>query len=355
MQIVATRRKVVDFAFLNFYAHICRVRIKVKSSLITLLKFIFSAGVITWLVESGKFDFASLIHLLQPSTLLIAIALTVTNLILCNERWLCLLQAKGIHLSRMAAWRLTTIGSFFNFVVPGGVGGDVIKGYYIAREHPSQRLDSVITVAMDRLIGLYTMVLMAIFVMLSNWQQVIGHSDLLYIFYFLFTLGIVFSIFWGVVFSQRLSGLAWLDSFLQKIPHGHRVFKLLKSFSTYAKEKRIFFKTLLISFFAQCFSVFLFIFISSSLGYSNVPFSTYFFVVPIGFMITAIPISPAGIGIGQAAFYYLFNLALGTKSSLGATTVTAFQCLQFLTGLMGAWYYITVRKELVIPAEDEKT
>jgi uncharacterized protein (TIRG00374 family) len=327
---------------------------KIKSSLIAILKFLFSAGIITWLVLSGKFDFVSLIHLLQPSTIIVALSLTIANLILCNERWLGLLKTKSIHLSRMNAWRLTTIGSFFNFVVPGGVGGDVIKGYYIAREHPTQRLDSVVTVAMDRLIGLYTMVLMALAVMIFNWQQVVDHQELLYIFYFLFLLGIGFSAFWGLVFSQRLSGFSWLETTLHKLPHGHRLFNMLKTFSAYSKNKKIFFKILFISFLAQCFSVSLFVFIASSLGYS-VPLSTYFFAVPVGFMVTAIPISPAGIGIGQAAFYYLFNLATGTTTSLGATAITAFQCLQFLVGLFGAWYYITMRKQLVQPAADENS
>jgi uncharacterized protein (TIRG00374 family) len=321
-----------------------------KSALSTFFKFFFAAAIIAWLIHSGKLDLASLVQLLKPTTIVIGFALAVTNLILCNERWRQLLQAQNIHLSRMNAWRLTTIGTFFNFVVPGGVGGDVIKSFYIARENPSHRMASVVTVAMDRLIGLFTMVLMALAVMACNWEKVAPHAELLYTFYFLLLIGIAFCFFWAITFSRRFSTTSglfnWIEKILNKLPHGHRLFNMLKALSAYSENKKIFFRILLISFLAQCFSVSLFVFIGNALGYSEVPFSVYFFVVPIGFMVTAIPISPAGVGIGQAAFYYLFNLAMGTKTSMGTTAVTAFQCLQFLVGLFGAWYYITMRKQL---------
>jgi hypothetical protein len=149
------------------------------------------------------------------------------------------------------------------------------------------------------------------------------------------------------VFSRKLSNFWWLEKVLNKLPHGHRLFRMLKAFSVYSEKKNVFYKTLLISFVAQCFSIFLFVFIGGSLGYSQISLATYFFVIPVGFMVMAIPISPAGIGIGQAAFYYLFNMTTGTTTSLGSTSITAFQCLQFLLGLLGAWYYITIHKDLV--------
>ena len=76
---------------------------------------------------------------------------------------------------------------------------------------------------------------------------------------------------------------------------------------------------------------------------------TFFIIAPIGFMATAIPISPAGVGVGQAAFYFLFKQISGIDNEMGATTITALQAFQFLIGLTGAIFYLQ-RKDKI----DEK-
>ena len=43
------------------------------------------------------------------------------------------LRAIGVRLSFWNAHRLTFIGFFFNNVVPGATGGDVVKAVYVAR------------------------------------------------------------------------------------------------------------------------------------------------------------------------------------------------------------------------------
>ena len=61
-------------------------------------------------------------------------------------RWGILLKAANLpqHLGR--AYRLTFIGVFFNNVVPGQTGGDLVRAFYIARENEGHRTDSVLSV-----------------------------------------------------------------------------------------------------------------------------------------------------------------------------------------------------------------
>jgi len=42
------------------------------------------------------------------------------------------------------------------------------------------------------------------------------------------------------------------------------------------------------------------------------------FAVPMGFVVSAVPIAPAGVGVGQVAFLYLFQTYMGNSSSFGA-------------------------------------
>ena len=87
---------------------------------------------------------------------------------------------------------------------------------------------------------------------------------------------------------------------------------------------------------------------------AEIPLAVYFFLVPVGTVVTALPISPAGIGVGQAAFYFLFSHYLGRESSLGPTSVTAMQIMNFAWGLLGAALYLK-RKAPVLEAEGGKS
>lgn len=341
--VACQKRSCFNSRFKNMLAP--QMKQRLKSTFSSLLKFLFSALIIYWLVTTGKLDFSAMQQLLSFQTLAVCVLLMAGNFLFGNERWSLLLKSQNIFLSRFEVWRLTLIGVFFNFVVPGGVGGDVIKGYYIAQANPTHRLASVLTVAMDRLIGLFTMVFMAVAVMIWDWELVTQHNELQFIFYFLLMITAGFSFFWLIIFSRRISGHSWLEKNLEKLPKGHHLVHLLQTFSSYAKRKDLFFKSLALSLVAQIFSVALFAYLGHILGFSEISIRTYFFVVPIGFMVTAVPVSPAGVGVGQAAFYYLFNLVTGHESSVGTSTITATQILQFAFGLIGAWCYITLKKK----------
>ncbi|NJL25268.1 MAG: hypothetical protein HC902_08875, partial [Calothrix sp. SM1_5_4] len=41
---------------------------------------------------------------------------------------------------------LYLIGIFFNFALPGSVGGDVVRGYYLVADHPERRMDSILSI-----------------------------------------------------------------------------------------------------------------------------------------------------------------------------------------------------------------
>jgi hypothetical protein len=55
------------------------------------------------------------------------------------------------------------------------------------------------------------------------------------------------------------------------------------------------------------------------------PLSLFFQIVPRGLVATAIPISPAGVGAGQVAFFPLFWMIAPRYASRGADAVTVLQ------------------------------
>ena len=85
-------------------------------------------------------------------------------------RWERLLHVQKIFLSR---WRLVTlllIGLFFNFFIPGGTGGDVVKVFYLIKEAPGRGAAAVLSVLIDRIVGLFSLILLAGCFIFFRWD-----------------------------------------------------------------------------------------------------------------------------------------------------------------------------------------
>ena len=90
---------------------------------------------------------------------------------------------------------------------------------------------------------------------------------------------------------------------------------------------------LLLSLLGQVFLVLCLVALGHYTGHV-MPTNIYFVLVPLGVLTTTLPITPAGLGVGQAAFYYLFEMASGL-GEFGVLAVSFLQCVQFVLGLLG--------------------
>jgi uncharacterized protein (TIRG00374 family) len=318
---------------------------KIKNILFQTLKIAFSVGIIYWLVQSGKLNFKALLNLLHPQYLFLALLLIGANMFLTSERWRMLLLTQSHRLPSWQTFKLTLIGIFFNFVVPGGVGGDIVKAFYFAKDHPESKLVAATSVLMDRVLGLYSMTLMAFFAMIFDWDHVQSIPTLQLLWTFILLLFLGFNVVLGVIFSQKLYDRGILNRFLAKLPLFEKTSRIYESLHMYGRSLKYVITSVLISLLAQTFSILFMILAGNVSGLGHMAWSTYFLVAPLGFMATAIPISPAGVGVGQAAFYFLFNLYSGETSDLGPTAITAIQVATFGFGLVGAVFYLQRREK----------
>lgn len=318
------------------------MKAKIKSALKNIFKLAFSVLLIVWLVSSEKFDLSQLRLLLSTQIVFFVLLLMAISNFFASERWRSILISQGFSLTFWETLKLTYIGLFFNFAMPGGVGGDVVKGFYIAKNNSHRKFISVFTIFLDRIIGLFAMSIMAFLAVLSDFKFIWHNENLKIISIILGFLVFIFILFWGVAFSTGLRSSHLLQSLLNKLPHHHRVYQLWDSLLQIKEDKSAFLKALFFSFGAQICAILVFILCGKVLGL-QLPIFTYFVAVPIGFMITAIPISPAGIGVGQAAFLYLFNVFSGDENNLGAIFITAFQAASLFWSLLGAYFYLTMK------------
>jgi uncharacterized membrane protein YbhN (UPF0104 family) len=67
-------------------------------------------------------------------------------------------------------------------------------------------------------------------------------------------------------------------------------------------------------------------------------------LIPLGFTANALPFTPGGLGVGEAAFNKLFALAGLTG---GAEALLGWRLLTILIGLLGLAFYLQGRKRFV--------
>ncbi len=316
----------------------------VKEWALRLGKFILAFGLVFWLISRGLLDLSLLGQLLQGEIVLVLLGLAGLNLILANWRWTLLLRARGFSLGFLKTFPLYLIGLFFNYALPGAIGGDVVKAYYLTKDHPRRKIEAVTTVAMDRILGLYAMVLLALVAILVDGALVFGDGKMQWVALLALSLFLGMTLFFILAFSRWLRDRPFVQVQVKRWPGGSTLLGLYESIHAYREHGPVLLGTLGLSLLSQTVAVLFMWFVGQSLGYTEVSWITYLFAVPTGFMLSALPISPAGVGVGQVAFLFLFNLHMGAPTDLGPAVITAFQIALFVWGLVGAGFYL-MRKQ----------
>lgn len=98
------------------------------------------------------------------------VAAFIASQAILASRWWLLLRTQGIHIEIWAAIRLHFLGLFYNNAMPGSVGGDLIRAWYVTK-HTDKKFEAVLSIFVDRFIGLLSSLMMAgfcYFVLLSG-------------------------------------------------------------------------------------------------------------------------------------------------------------------------------------------
>lgn len=314
-----------------------------KQALINALKVFIALGLIYWLVTAGILDFESFKKVMHPTPIIAGLLLEIFAIFSNNWRWLILLRARGINSTHRETMSLSLIGIFFNFAVPGGVGGDLVKGFYIVKDYPEKKLDAALTVLVDRIVGLFSMLTLALFGSLFIWSTMSRSSALMTTMGFILLMWLGISVFFALALHPRIGKSAMIPNLLQKLPGGEIFKKLFSAICAYSDHKKELGWAFLLSALGQQAHIFIGVMVGYYLG---LDLSIWFYIclVPIGIVSSILAIVPAGIGVGQAAFYFLFKFHSEEAGQIGAIIATALQIFLFAWGLIGAVLYLQRKK-----------
>lgn len=316
-----------------------------KLSMASFLKIGLACLLIYYLYYTGAFSLEKVKGLIQPSVLFMGLPLIGFVLFSAGKRFQSL---SLIHLTTFKSWQLVLMGTFFNFFIPGGVGGDLVKGVVMRKNLETTSTSAAFTVIMDRVLGLATMSFLSVlaFIFVPPHLKSSPKVQVLALFLLLISVFIFLGFYLLVSAEVREKFLFRLIPYLpQKIKNKFLIFHDKQKIKSYKVTQLV--KASIWSVLSQMSSILFFFLIGKSLFYElSVSLPVFFFVVPIGFMLTAIPISPGGIGVGQAAFYFLFQRAIGYENELGVVAVSGFQFYQLIWGFLGLYYFIFLKKKV---------
>lgn len=224
-------------------------------------------------------------------------------------------------------------------VVPGAVGGDFVKAAFLMREQ-SRKTQAAASVAIDRLIGLLGMFVLAVVVGAFAWSSVeppirrlIGAA----VFMTVAVTGVM-----AVAFAPPLyRPLAVRFSKRKRLSHA--LHELAVMGSSYRRRMDVVVATVIMSALTHVLNVMAFMVIGRSI-FPIVPSLTqHFLIVPLVLFSTAIPLPFGALGVSEQISDVLFKLA---DYDGGALTMMAFHVAQYIGSLIALFVYLANVKQV---------
>lgn len=309
-----------------------------------ILKLAFVVALLYFLVRKGFISIeATQRAFTHWDKLLIAFGVNILTLLICLVRWQKLLLAQNIQLKWKRIFQLAFIGNFFNIALPGAVSGDFVKAIYVAKEVHAQRSRAFGSIVFDRVAGLSALVLLSASSLILGFSSMHGTRLFHTIQVSVGFAALVVISFYGYLFLVREHHdplLKLLRSLQNRYPLTGSITRIYESVRHYHNHRFIVIQVLLLSVVIHILVSYSCLNFAKALGEENISLSALFAVVPIGLLVTAIPILPAGVGTGHAAFLALFHLI---GSQRGADVFSLFALVQICFGAVGGLVYLRFR------------
>lgn len=307
-----------------------------------LLKLAITILVLFYLLATKKLDLSSTLLVLEKVEIVGPVfLLLLTVVVLGALRWRLLLRSSGAAVSLGDILRLTLIGNFFNFTVPGGVGGDLAKTYYVIRRDGIQSAAAISSVVVDRFVG--TSVLVGIGVLslsLSHFGQEL-QGEALKNFWQTLLLGYAAGVpllWWALTRSKNKTG----TNLFLRLPGnwGMRLMGIRDAMLNFRHFKAAVLLTVLYSLGIHGCVITAFWVLGQAFAGPHVHLLQYAALVPLGLLTMALPIAPAGVGVSHLAFFTLFA-SVGFQQ--GADLFSLFLVCQLVMALPGLLFYLLIR------------
>jgi len=294
--------------------------------------------------------FTQLLNMISGSTLFYAFTLALLRLWLLIERWRLLIPTNH-RVSRWDYLRIILASGSINLFVPGILGSDIVRSVMVARGNEKPNNNAFLSVYMDRIIGLSSILLMGLVVstIVTDFKYRIP----------------------VIILTVTMLSALWFLIWLSRHPSLHQTIKrwaLESSNISRFISSKLNYAISILRDYNPTPSVILFAFglsipihllwftmvwmVGHSIG-AEVSLSVVSLVTIIVWIATLLPLTIAGIGMRELGFVYLLSqYGLSDAQSILMGLFQSFVLLLFaILGIPFLWYYLwhkdSIKKESI--------
>lgn len=268
-------------------------------------------------------------------------------------RWYWLLRAQGIVIPFRRGFSLSLVGMFFNMALPGAVSGDVVKALYVGREVPGKEARALGSILFDRVVGVSALLLLSacgITWDLLGQREVVGAVRAVQIILMTSAAGVVAFYAYLMLVKDHYDPLLILLKKLESRFPNRRFFGSLKrtqeGIRQYHHHKGLVMGSLLLSLVNHALIMTATYLVAQAMGETQIPMVAFYILAPLGYLVTAIPVMPGGVGTGHAAFLALFHLV---GSERGADIFSVVLLFRVLEAAVGGLVYLKFKTKAPLP------
>jgi uncharacterized protein (TIRG00374 family) len=302
-------------------------------------------GIIYGIIQSSDVKLWGTIVQAKFSLLILALLMFGSVACMASYRLNLLLKTQGIYLSAWGIIRLTLIGIFFNLALPGAVSGDMMKMYLLARHTTHQKEGAILTILLDRVIGLTGLFIVAFLVVIFSFDLIseIDRSHRIvkiagYIVGIGSLFGIIFMILMGLRERvMRLSFIVWLIGHCQRVLPAvilNSIENLGSAMKLFRRNHFTIITAILISVLIHAVLALNFYCIGVGVGENVIKLKSYFISVPVANAVAALPLTPGGIGTRDLTIT-LFLKSMKASDEMAAAIPVIFTLVIVFWGMVG--------------------
>jgi len=314
-----------------------------RSIAITLLQLLVCGFVVWLVVYLDLVDFSLLSGLLDhPGAIAFVFVLTLLTVPLAGFRWYLLMRAQAVEVELLPTLRVTAVAAAGNALILGGIGGEVARVAFAARQPAGQRTAALTSIALDRVlamlgvlvIGSAAVPMLSATIMRSHVLSVaaaglIGGS-------LAAIAAIAIAIF--AVGARRITQL--VETWVRPRGLAATILRMMHVIACYRAQWRTLVAAALLSTAIAAIGPISLFILSSTQGAADLGYPGTVLATSIAMIANLLPIAPGGLGVGEGVFAQLCVLLGGTSAAAQYGTVflgnRAISTLALLAGLLAA-------------------
>lgn len=250
-----------------------------------------------------------------------------------------LLRASGFTISTLTVFRLQLIGALFSNVLPGATGGDAVRILYLCRILPTHRTTGILALAIDRFFSLFGLVSLTGILLWLNFSDATNHPVLIT---YAQWVSIIFGIFVCAalavfLFARFVPIPVFIEKYIARIrPHLSQV---RRAVLVYRQHIPSLIFCMMLSVVASYVVVLGIALLAQTFTFAP-SMQVTALAGALGNISSAIPLTPGGIGIGEAVFAKICK-DLADVAAPYATIYLVFRVMMVVVSLPGIFTYLT--------------